>query len=273
MKTNRQISRDEALILDLQSRIKLEMQLTDVEAQEKVTRQPQSLPADWHFDRYRNQSPWRKHLFDFLGTLVDKTILDLGCGYNPTPIYFALAGAKHVYACDVSPKALAYVQEMAHQAGVADRVSVILCPGEQLPLAGETIELIHCESTLHHLLLPLAGAELVRVLKEGGKAGFKDPLGQNPVLELARDYLPYHWKKSGKGTDRPLKFSDIENFGQNFAACTYQGFGFLSVIATYIWGRGKSKPRQITDTLDGLILRFFPFLQRFCRFVVTKAVK
>ncbi len=273
MKTNRQISRDEAFTLDLQSRINLEMKLTDIEAQEKVTQQLQFLPADWHFDRYRNYSPWRKHLFGFLGPLEGQTILDLGCGYNPTPIYFALAGAKQVYACDVSPKALAYMQKLAHMTGTADRVSVILCAGEQLPLADETISIIHSEATLHHLYLPLAGAELARVLKKGGKAGFKDPLGQNPLLEFVRDYLPYPWKASAKGTDRPLNFNDIETFGSNFTVCTHQGFGLLSIIAIYIWGRRNSKPRRTADTLDGLILRFFPFLQRFCRFVVTCAVK
>jgi SAM-dependent methyltransferase len=47
---------------------------------------------------------------------------------------------------------------------------------------------MHGEGLLHHLALPAAGREIARVLKTGGRAVFKDPLGQNPVLELARDF-------------------------------------------------------------------------------------
>jgi SAM-dependent methyltransferase len=238
MKTNRLITREDAASLDLQSRIKLEMDLMDAEVQRAV---PLSLPADWNFDHYRDRSPWRAHLFDFLGSFVGKTVLDLGCGYQPTPVYFALAGARKVYACDVSPKAVAHVREMAQAAGVADRVLALVCAGEQLPFADQQLDLIHGEAVLHHLYLALAGAEIARVLRLGGRAGFKDPLGHNRLLE----------------------------FGQYFAGCTYHGFGLLSMIVILIWGRGDSKPRKIADALDSYLLRTFPFLQRFCRFVVT----
>jgi SAM-dependent methyltransferase len=266
MKTNRVLSREKAASLDLQSRIKLEMELTDANAQRFMS---QSAQADWRFDTYRDRLPWRSHLFDFLGSLVGKTVLDLGCGYQPTPIYFALAGARKVYACDVSPIAVAHVQEMAEAAGVADRVNALVCAGEQLPFANEQIDIIHGEAVLHHLRLPLAGAEIARVLRHGGKAGFKDPLGHNRLLDLARDYLSYRWKASAKGTDRPLKFSDIEGFGRPFRVYTYRGFGLLSIVVVFIWGRGDSTARKIADALDSYLLRTFPFLQRFCRFVVT----
>jgi hypothetical protein len=37
----------------------------------------------------------------------------------------------------------------------------------------------------------------------------------------------------------------------------------------FIWGRGDSTARKIADALDSYLLRTFPFLQQFCRFVVT----
>ncbi len=266
MKTNRVIKRDQAARLDLASRINLEIELTDAEA-ERIP--PKPIPANWQFKDYSQRAPWMAHLFDFLGSLAGRTILDLGCGYNPTPIYFALAGARRVYACDVSPKAVAYVQEMAETAGVAHRISAFVCAGERLPLADATIDLVHGAGVLHHLAIPLAGAEISRVLRPGGKAGFKDPLGHNPVLELARDYLPYSWKKPFKGTDRPLKIGDIESFSQHFAAGSYRGFGLVSMLVTFLYGRKITRLKKFSYRWDESLLRLFPFLQRFCRFVVT----
>lgn len=265
MKSNRPLNRDEVEQLDLQARIDLEMQLKDAEA-DRVTQQ--SAPDSSQLDSYFNCSPWRKKMFSFLDPIAGRTVLDIGCGYNPTPILFALAGAKYVIACDVSPKALAHIDAMAKDSGVEQQVSVVLCAAEQLPLADETFDIVHGDGVLHHLLLPLAGAEITRVFTKDGKAAFKDPLGENPFLEFAREYVPYSWKGSVKGTDQPLLFRSIREFGNYFSTFTYQGFGFISMLPTLIWGRGRSKPTEIAYKLDDTILRLLPFLQRYCRFVV-----
>jgi ubiquinone/menaquinone biosynthesis C-methylase UbiE len=265
--TNRVISRDDSQGLDLRSRVQLEGVLTDGEAARKTRVRP--IISYEAFEEYRKHSPWKKFLFDFLGPLEGKTVLDIGCGYNPTPVYFALAGAKKVYACDVSPKAVAYQQRLAEEAGVADRVSGLVSSVEQLPLPSEHVNLVHGEAAIHHLCLPLAGPEIARVLKSGGKGGFKDPLGHNPILEFVRDYLPYAWKAPAKGTDRPLKYEDLEAFGRNFARPNYLGFCFISMVSIFLLGRGHSRARKVTDRLDEWILSKLSFLRRYCRYVVT----
>jgi SAM-dependent methyltransferase len=217
---------------------------------------------------YRNSSPWRRCLFDFLEPLSGKTILDLGCGYNPTPIYLALAGAKRVYACDVSPRAVEYVRRTAEESGVADRVVAFVAPAEQLPLPDESIDVVHGEAVLHHLEMSRVGRELARVLKRGGKAGFKDPLGHNLLLEFARDYLSYGWKKAAKGTDRPLRFPEIQEFAGHFGRCQYRGFCFLS-MAALLCGRGRSRLRNWLELLDEGLLSLLPVLRKYSRFVVT----
>jgi SAM-dependent methyltransferase len=265
-KTNRLLNRRQAAVLGLAERIRLEMQLTDADAARVVAR---ALPASYDFEAYRNRSPWRRHLFGFLGPLQDRAVLDVGCGYNPTPIYLALGGARHVVACDVSPKAVAHARDLARATGVANRVAFFVAAAEQLPLASGTVEAVHAESVLHHLALPLAGKEIRRVLKQGGKAAFKDPLGGNPLLEFARDYLPYRWKKAAKGTDRPLTFAEIQGFGSAFTRCTFRGFGLISMLAVLLVGRGEGRLRRAADAMDERLLRAAPFLQRYCRFVVT----
>jgi SAM-dependent methyltransferase len=266
MRTNRLLTRAEAAALDLPARIALERRITDAKA---ATIAPRAILPGWTFEHYRDRFPWRAYLFDFLGPVTGQTVLDLGCGYHPTPIYFALSGARKVYACDVSPKAIAYVEQMAVAAGVADRIEAIVCAGEDLPLPDGSVDLAHGEAVLHHLRLPLASAEIFRVLRRGGRGGFKDPLGHNPLLELARDGLAYGWKNAEKGTDRPLTCAEIERFGQPFSTCAWRGFGLLSMPAVLLFGPEESLPQRIGHRLDRHLLQACPWLQRWCRFVVT----
>jgi SAM-dependent methyltransferase len=255
--------------LPLESRIRLERTLTDSEAR---TVRPDSIVAGPTIKDYCNRLPWRESLFEFLGPLEGRTILDLGCGYHPTPIYLALAGCRRVYACDVSPRAVESMATLAENVGVSDRVKVFVAAAEALPLETGSLDLVHGESVLHHLDLELAGAEIRRVLKGNGRAAFKDPLGQNPLLELARDYLPYSWKKP-KGTDRPLKFPELERFGRRFSHFQYRGFGLVSMFTKFLLNDSRSRLHQAAHGVDSVLLHRLPFLQRYCRFVVTGVVK
>ena len=265
---NRLISRKEAQTLDHNSRVKLEQEITD-SMSEKVCAKPLELPADWKFDDYRNKTRRRKYLIDFLRPLEGKTILDLGCGYHPAPIYFALAGAKRVVACDISPRALEYMSDLAASFDVKHCVSTQLSPAEQLPFDDEEFDRVHGCAVLHHVDLALAGPQIARVLKKGGKAAFTDPLGHNLLLDFARDHLWYSWKHPAKGTDRPLKIRDVERFGKYFDECSYRGFGLFLLLALSLAGRGESSLMRITRRLDDIVLPRVPILQRFCRSVVT----
>jgi len=254
MRHRRLISRAEAAHLDLSSRIRLEQQITDSLTEKG---KPFSFST---FEHYWEALPYRAHLFKFLGPFAGRQVLDLGCGFNPTPIYFALEGAKHVVACDVSLEAARYVRKLAGDRSVSERVSAVVCAAEQLPFAAESIDFVHGEGVLHHLRLPLASAEIWRVLKRGGRGGFKDPLGHNPLLELARDYL----KKSPKGTDRPLNFPDIREFGSRFRVCNYRGFAFLAMIPKLL--RLGERSATLTHRFDRYLLFRLPFLERLCHF-------
>lgn len=266
MRTNRLLSRSAAKELDIEKRIELEARVTDALG---TFIQPPKIPPNWKFSDYAHHRPWRKHMFDFLGPLEGKTIIDLGCGYNPTPIYFALGGAAKVIACDVSPRAIEFVDKLASEFGVQDRVVRYCGPAKDLPCNDGSVDLVHGEAVLHHLDLDVAGTHLSRVLKKGGRAAFKDPLGHNPLLEFARDYLPYSWKHPVKGTDRPLRFSEIARFGRYFSKCEARGYGLFSMVAVYFSSRRNSWAHSMALRIDEPILRGIPFLQRACRFIVT----
>jgi ubiquinone/menaquinone biosynthesis C-methylase UbiE len=270
MQTNRVISREEASELDLDARISIEARITDAK---QIKVRPKEIPSDFSFRAYVARSPWRRCLFGYLGPLADKTILDLGCGYYPTPIYFVLAGAAHVYATDVSAKAVEAMQERAAAMGLAHRITAVQCPAERLPFDPQFFDLVHGEAVLHHLKLDVAGPEIARVLKRGGRSGFKDPLGQNPVLEFARDYLPYRGKNNEKGTDRPMTLAQCRHFASFFRAHQIHTFGLTAMAAVPFFGRRSSAFERGLDRVDRVLLRACPPLKRLCRFVVTCAEK
>lgn len=218
--------------------------------------------------KYKAGAPWRQYLFDFLGSVQGKTVLDIACGYSMTPVIMALAGAT-VYAVDVAPKTLDSVHKFAEYKGVADRVHLHVGPAEELPFDDEMFDLIFGGAALHHLQLDRAGQELSRVLKPGGRGGFQDPLGHNLFLEFARDRLPYKGKHPVKGTDRPVRIHDIDTFGRYFANCHYRGFDLLSMVAKTLRLQQKSALRAALYQIDNFIFDIAPYLQRYARFIVT----
>ena len=68
--SKRVMSRDAALALDLDSRIKLEEQITDAKASKIPI---PGIPDDWAFTHYSEEYPWRSYEFDFLGPPAGKT--------------------------------------------------------------------------------------------------------------------------------------------------------------------------------------------------------
>src|SRR4051812_41027487 len=115
LKSNRIVSRSDASSLDLERRIELEAQITD--ARSEVINFEKFKRMDTDLTRYAASSPWWTYLFNFLGPVAGKTILDVACGYSMTPVILASAGAT-VHAIDVAPKTVATVQQFAAYKGV-----------------------------------------------------------------------------------------------------------------------------------------------------------
>lgn len=80
----------------------------------------------WHFsmmnDDARNQA-----IFDSIAALdlVDQTVFEIGTGVGLTAMYFAHAGAAHVYTCEMDPQLYALARNTVAQNGLLDRITVI----------------------------------------------------------------------------------------------------------------------------------------------------
>jgi ubiquinone/menaquinone biosynthesis C-methylase UbiE len=265
-KSNRTIAKADVTKLDLSTRVRVEAQITDARA--TAIDRARFRRLETHFATWVAATSWRQYLFQFLGPLDGKVLLDIGCGYAMTPIIFALAGAT-VYAVDVAPQTIATNQWFAEFKGVADQVHLHVGPAETLPFPDAMFDIIYGGAALHHLQLDRAGPEFARVLKPGGKGGFQDPLGHNRLLEFARDRLTYKNKHPVKGTDLPLRIHDVEAFGRHFATHTYRSFDLLAMAAKPLHLSAQLQFRKLLTAADTALFDTLPYLQRYARFVVT----
>jgi 2-polyprenyl-3-methyl-5-hydroxy-6-metoxy-1,4-benzoquinol methylase len=120
-----------------------------------------------------------------LPTLKDKQVCEVGCGYGVLSSYFALRGAI-VFGFDVAETNISVAERAARVNGVEDRTSFQAMQAECLALPSNRFDLVFGNAVLHHLDIGASAREFFRILKPGGVAIFREPLGENWLLEWAR---------------------------------------------------------------------------------------
>jgi SAM-dependent methyltransferase len=139
-----------------------------------------------------------------------------------------------------------------------------------MPFESDEFDLMHGEAVLHHISLPSAAPEIRRVLKPGGRAVFKDPLGHNPFLEFVRDHMPaVTGKSAAKGTDRPMTIEDVEGFGKLFASYEYRTFGLTSMAAMLLRLPRRSVASRALHAFDNAVINRVALMKRYAQYVVA----
>jgi len=207
------------------------------------------------------------YMLERLGDVRGQRVVDLGCGPGDFSIFVARHGAQ-VEAVDVAHAALEITRQRADANGVEALVHTHLMPAERLDFPAETFDWVLGFGVLHHTELAVLGAEVRRVLKPGGKALFREPLGANPVLEFARRHLPYRGKYHSQH-ERPLTYADIVLLGSFFRTTVIREFYLLSSLSRLLGGE-RGMFFRLLWAVDGFLLRHLPFLRRFCRYVVVE---
>ncbi len=212
---------------------------------------------------YLDHETWVRPAFEKLGDLHGKRVLDYGCGHGMAAVVLARAGA-NVTAFDLSP---GYVNEARERARANNvKVECIVADGEELPFPDASFDAVWGNAILHHLDLAKVGRELHRVLKPGGVAVFCEPWGGNPALTFARRFLPYP-NKDRTPDERPLTRRDLAPLREIFPAVEVQGFQLFSMVSR-AWRAGRVRGRSSPlDALDRVVLRVFPPLRNWCRYV------
>ena len=216
--------------------------------------------------QYLDHESWIRPAFKRLGPQRGQTVLDYGSGHGMAAVVLARAGAR-VTAVDLS---CGYLNEARLRAQANDvSMEFISANAEKLPLADNSFDLVWGCAILHHLNIEVAASELNRVLRDGGRAVFCEPWGENGVLNWARRYLPYPAKQRTID-ERPLRADDLRLLRKLFPKVETEGFQFLTMV-----GRLGVPDLLVTRLarLDAELLTRVPSLARYCRYVIITIQK
>ena len=136
-----------------------------------------------------------------VGIAPGMQVLDVASGAGePALRIAALVGPRgRVTASDVNPAMLAAVEEKARREGVSN-IAYQIADAADLPFADASFDAITCRMGIMFFARGTATAELLRVLRPGGRAGFVvwGPYEQSPWLTAIRSPV---LERSGTGTN------------------------------------------------------------------------
>jgi SAM-dependent methyltransferase len=199
--------------------------------------------------------------FERLGDVHGLHVLDYGCGHGMASVVLARRGAV-VTALDLSSGYVAETRRRTEANGAP--AGLVQGDGERLPFADKAFDRVWGHAVLHHLDLNNAGREIRRVLKPGGWAVFCEPWGANPVLRIARRWLPYAGKHRTVD-EEPLRFQHVRALRRLFSHVEMRGFQLLAMAQRLAPARDNLRR---LDWLDAHLLRAMPALEGLCRYVV-----
>jgi SAM-dependent methyltransferase len=205
-----------------------------------------------------------------MGDAVGKQVLEIGSqswewclanyGYRP----------EQLTCINISQAELNIGRAQAAKLGFACEFAVM--DAHDLEFADGSLDLVFGVAILHHLEFARALREIHRVLRNGGKIVFVEPLRHNPVARLVR------WLTPGARTpdELPLGRPELRLIDRNFAADNYYGELFTvlgAMIARPIYSDPVNPLTRFCDFADQRLVRIAPAVGAYYRSVVIRATK
>lgn len=116
---------------------------------------------------------------------------------------------------------------------------------ERTSFRGGSFDLVTGSGILHHLDLDRSFAEVARLLRPGGRAVFREPLGSNPAISLYRGLTP----SMRTADEHPLEWPDFDVARKWFDHVDTKVLHRFSLAATPI--RSLPGGRAASGALDG----------------------
>lgn len=198
-----------------------------------------------------------------LGNLDGLRVLELGAGSGADSVMFARHGAA-VTSTDVADAAIEVIRRRLAANDITD-VELAVMPAEKLDLPDATYDRIFARGVLHHADVERAAPEMARVLKPGGRAVFIEPLSENPILDFAREYLPYPHKTRPRG-HRGIRFSTVRTLRRHFSSASIRTF-YLTAMLNRAFGFNVELGSL--ERFDEWLLARVPTFRRLCRYSVV----
>jgi ubiquinone/menaquinone biosynthesis C-methylase UbiE len=211
-----------------------------------------------------------EYLYHLAGNVRGLHVLDLGCGSGSNTVLLAMRGAM-VAGLDISAALARLAGERARLNQVEHAATFVVGSGHQLPFPSESFDLIVGVAILHHLDLESAARELWRVLRPGGRALFKEPFRNSPLMRRARAAIPYR-RADVSPFERPLVDADLQPFARRFSAGRSRPFSLPHVNMSRLLPGIRNHLHAVYQ-FDAALLRRFPPLQRFASVRVFELIK
>jgi len=234
------------------------------------------------YESFFTSYPEYRWAYDYLGpSLAGRRVLELGCGTGVLSVALAASGAI-VTAVDVSASSLAVTEQRARHFGVSDRVTCRQSAAELLDFRDGSFDVFLAKSVVHHLIIDDVMPRIYGFLVPGGRGVIIEPQS-NPVLDFAREHLPYPGKESDEhGTDEFFTHAMIERIIGHFDSGEFREFRLLAMLEKLITGSGAGfagrqsrerrvrRYRSIVDPIDTALFRVCPPLRRLAQVVVIR---
>jgi SAM-dependent methyltransferase len=141
-----------------------------------------------------------------------------------------------------------------------------------LEFADRSLDLVFGVAILHHLEFARALREIHRVLRDGGKIVFVEPMRHNPVARLVRWLTPH----ARTPDELPLGRPELRLIERNFESDNYYSELFTvfgAIIARPIFSNPINPLTRFCDIADERLVGIVPATGAYYRSVVIRATK
>lgn len=220
----------------------------------------------------RESRPWNPYWFVYQQARAfymagARYVLDFGCGKGDVAIRLAHIGYE-VAGFDISPNNIDVARRLAARHGFAERTRFSVQVAEQLDYADDSFDLIVGMDILHHVEIPAAMRQVMRVLKPGGTAIFREHF-EVPVLErlrhtrIGRRLVPPGESLARNITryERKLTRRDLDCIREICPTLHVHRFTLLSRLSVFFRDPRTPWPTRL-EKLDAGLFRWCPPLRR-----------
>jgi 2-polyprenyl-3-methyl-5-hydroxy-6-metoxy-1,4-benzoquinol methylase len=203
-----------------------------------------------------------------LRTAGSQRLLDFGCGPGNYSVMFAKLGYE-VFGFDISPVNVESAERLARKYKVADRTHFVQGVAEHLAYPDGYFDVIVGIDILHHVDIPAAMLEMLRVLKPGGTAIFKEPV-EAPLFDRLRNTRFGRWVAPKAASferhitedERKLSRDDLATVRAAVPSLSVHHFRVLARLDALLGNRFQWKGSSIFEMVDSALLRYLPIIDR-----------
>lgn len=204
--------------------------------------------------------------YNYLNPLSDNVVLQIG-GHGSHLVKFLLAGARE--ACLVSPimGELRRARFLSQMFEVEDRFFPVQGIAEELPFRTRLFDRVYSGGCLHHTRLEMSGPEIFRVLKDGGKGSFVDPVLTVPYRMFVRPFYSRGLGRMDHAECTPIPKEQIDRFmalfgdGSVLRSRTFCHFPLIMAIRYLKLGINLKTIRRIEE-LDSIAGNYLPTMRQ-----------